>query len=76
MMVNELDTTAEDPELSQICQDSFTNRNISTKPYVVISSELCVVDGVLLRGSRIVIPNKLRNDVFANAHEGHPESIR
>ena len=41
-------------------------------PYRVVASELCQVDGVLLRGDRIVIPVKLRERVVQLGHEGHP----
>ena len=30
---------------------------------------------VLLRGDRLVIPSKLRADVLALAHEGHPGRV-
>lgn len=34
--------------------------------------EFCVCDGILLRGTRIVIPHKLRQRILEAAHEGHP----
>lgn len=40
--------------------------------YRVIASELCELEGVLLRGDRIVVPVSLRNRVLVTAHEGHP----
>ena len=33
--------------------------------------ELCVIGKVVLRGTRIVIPERLRQEVPAIAHEGH-----
>lgn len=39
------------------------------KPYI---SELCEVDGALLRGNRLVIPSSLRDRVIELAHEAHP----
>ncbi|XP_053601232.1 uncharacterized protein K02A2.6-like isoform X1 [Plodia interpunctella] len=40
--------------------------------YKIIQSELCFNDEILLRGTRIVIPNNLRQKVLEAAHEGHP----
>lgn len=40
--------------------------------YRIISSELCDVGGVLLRGDRIVVPAGLRQQVLNIAHDGHP----
>lgn len=39
------------------------------KPYM---NELCSVDGVLLRGNRLVIPTQLQERVISLAHEAHP----
>ena len=42
------------------------------KNYIRIKEELCcTVDGLILRGTRILIPNKLQNRVIDIAHEGH-----
>lgn len=40
--------------------------------YKPFESELCFVGGILLRGTRIVIPVKLREQTLQLAHEGHP----
>lgn len=42
------------------------------KQYVPVCSELCVIGKLILRGTRIVIPSKLRPRVLNLAHEGHP----
>ena len=39
--------------------------------YKLVSTELCVVGNLVLRGNRIVIPGKLRQHVLQLAHEGH-----
>lgn len=39
--------------------------------YQSIKDELCVVGQLLLRGHRIVVPEKLRSQMVALAHEGH-----
>lgn len=36
------------------------------------ASELCFYKDILLRGNRIVIPQRLRRLVLEAAHEGHP----
>lgn len=41
-------------------------------PFRVFETELCFVDKVLLRGNRIVMPEKLRSRTLDLAHEGHP----
>lgn len=40
--------------------------------YKLFETELCYQEGILLRGTRIVIPVKLRQRVLEAAHEGHP----
>lgn len=40
--------------------------------YRIVSSELCDVEGVLLRGDRIVVPVALRQRVLNLPHNGHP----
>lgn len=42
------------------------------KGYKVFENEFCFYGNILLRGNRIVIPNKLRKAVLDAAHEGHP----
>lgn len=41
------------------------------KQYISICSELCVIGKLILRGTRIVIPSKLRLNISALAHDGH-----
>lgn len=38
----------------------------------MIKDELCVNGNVILRGTRILIPEALQKQVLAIAHEGHP----
>ena len=42
-----------------------------SKPCAHIASELCSIGQLILRGTRIVIPKKLRPRVLSLAHEGH-----
>lgn len=51
------------------------NQNIwadSIKHCQTFKEEFCWNEGILLRGTRIVIPYKLRQRVLEAAHEGHP----
>ncbi|XP_054864601.1 uncharacterized protein K02A2.6-like [Amphiprion ocellaris] len=41
------------------------------QPYYNIRAELSVVNGLLLRQNRVVIPNSLREDMLKRLHEGH-----
>lgn len=40
--------------------------------YKIFATELCFSGGILLRNSRIVMPEKLRMQTLDLAHEGHP----
>ena len=42
------------------------------KQYIPVCGELCVIGKLILRGTRIIIPSKLRPRVLSLAHEGHP----
>ena len=44
--------------------------------YMCVKNELCVLGKLVLRGTRIVIPQRLRDDVLHLAHEGHQEIIK
>lgn len=45
-------------------------------PYYEVRSELSVVDGLLLRSERFVIPAKLTAMFVQNAHESNPRSVK
>ena len=44
--------------------------------YQYVSNELNVIGGVILRGTRILIPNALREKVLSLAHEGHQGIVK
>ena len=46
------------------------------RPYQSVSHELCMYDGMVLRGHRLVIPAALRRRVLQLAHEGHQGIVR
>ena len=68
------EASAEDEEFSELrnCIMRGTWRNDQLKQYIPVASELCVIGKLILRGTRIVIPSKLRSRVLTLAHEGHP----
>ena len=41
------------------------------KPYWTYRGELSVLDGLVLKGTRIIIPSSCREDVLDKVHEGH-----
>lgn len=45
------------------------------KPYKAYGTELCVSSEILLRGERIIIPERLRRRTLELAHEGHPGMV-
>ncbi|XP_055605305.1 uncharacterized protein K02A2.6-like [Uranotaenia lowii] len=63
----------EDDLITQVIE-ALNTETTETLPlsYKMISTELCCVNDVLLRGDRIIIPQKLRQRVLQLAHEGHP----
>ncbi|XP_055527539.1 uncharacterized protein K02A2.6-like [Wyeomyia smithii] len=63
----------DDPEIMEVKEalESGMVANIPL-PYKTIASELGIVNNVLLRGDRIVVPTSLRQRILELAHEGHP----
>lgn len=70
--------TLEDPELKQIKQCLQNNQlHKLPKAYRLISNELCITtQDILLRGDRIVLPTKLRQQAISLAHEDHAGMVR
>jgi len=65
--------SADDDELQEVreCIDTGKWDSCTQKLYAAINGELCTIGKLVLRGSRIVIPRKLRPRVLSLAHEGH-----
>lgn len=64
----------EDEELNEV-KRSLSSGNWNdkvTKPYAPFERELCVMEDLLVRGNKLVIPNSLRPRMLELAHEGHP----
>ena len=68
-------------EGDEVCQQLVTYCNTSwpnqaelpalIRPYLPVASELSVVHGLLMRGTRIVIPAVMRREILNKRHEGH-----
>ena len=61
----------DDAELSDLREAIETGRYDKCKPYAPVAGELCVIGYLVLRGTRLVLPEKLRPQALALAHEGH-----
>lgn len=74
-----------DSKIKQVCEETAADRELQTvmdniqgdwpkgscSKYYHVRSELNVVNGLLLRGNRIVIPHSLRKQILQRIHEGH-----
>ena len=60
-------------QVKQFCQKGWPKQHMpdSLKAYHSVSAELSVHNGILMRGSRIVIPPTLRQDMLVKLHGGH-----
>ena len=68
-----MEASKQDKEILKVREGLYNNIwDEEVKNFKIFQNELCFYDGVLLRGTRIVIPRKLRSQVLTAAHEGHP----
>ena len=67
------EASAIDEELCAVkeCLNGKPWDQLAYKRYLPCSSELCNIGQLILRGTGIVIPKKLRPRVLSLAHEGH-----
>ena len=65
------EASGNDEELQNVRDAIQTGNFVKCRAYMAIASELCVVGQLVLRGTRIVLPVKLRPAALALAHEGH-----
>ena len=69
--------TDQDPELQAIKNAMNTGWELpmgsSLKPYYHFREMITEVDGVLVKGSKIIIPRALRPEMLDKIHEGHME---
>lgn len=62
--------TAEDATLQKVMQ-AITRGWSVPAPYSQYVDELSVVDGILFKGSKIVVPQTLQDNMLVRIHEGH-----
>lgn len=68
-----IEYSQQDPEIQMVKEGLLKgNWDEAVKAYKIFQSELCLYEDILLRGTKIVIPLKLRAQVLNAAHEGHP----
>ena len=75
-----VESTAKDNVLQKIIkcikQGKLDQNDVDLKPYKEIFKELTNVEGMVMRGERIVIPRMLRDKTVEIAHEGHQGMVR
>lgn len=72
-MMTIIDASGSDKEINDVKNGVYDKEwHESVKGYKIFENEFCFYGNILLRGTRIVLPQKLRKDVVAAAHEGHP----
>ncbi|KAK3708106.1 hypothetical protein QZH41_008140, partial [Actinostola sp. cb2023] len=64
----------EDEEMGKLreCIQTGKWEGVGCSEYLAVANELCVVGGIVMRGTRMVIPKRLRTTVMTIGHEGHP----
>ncbi|XP_035901959.1 uncharacterized protein K02A2.6 isoform X2 [Anopheles stephensi] len=74
LSLKEIEQASEADEIIQAVRQGLEKDVWSedTSSFKTFSTELCFADKILLRGTRIVIPNLLRERTLHLAHEGHP----
>ena len=65
------EASAVDEELKALREAIKTGRFEKCKAYAPAAGELCVIGQLVLRGTHIVLPTKLRPQAISLAHEGH-----
>ena len=72
------EVSAVDGEMTQLreCIQTGKWESCSNQAYKTVKDELTCLGKLVLRGSRIVIPEKLRQKVIDLAHEGHQGLVK
>ena len=72
-----------DPQLQQLAEQiprpwprRYQDCSTELKPFYRCREELGVVDGVVVRGERLLVPGSLRPRLLAVAHQGHQGMVR
>lgn len=65
--------TAQDAFLQKVIKaitQGWSAHTVPT-PYIQYRDELTILDGIIFKGSRIVVPQVLQNNMLLKIHEGH-----
>ena len=78
LKIQEIEKVSADDEELQVVRGCLASGNWEGAPksYVCVRNELTIIGHVILRGTRIVIPEKLRQRVLRLAHEGHQGIVK
>ena len=78
LKIQEIESASAEDEDLQAVRNCLISGNWekTPKPYVWVRSELTYIGQVILRGTRIVIPNILRKRVLELVHEGHQGVVK
>lgn len=74
MSAEEIEQAAlDDEEMTELRRAIQTGKweGVKCSEYLPVANELCVVGGIVMRATRIVIPKNLRATVLTIGHEGH-----
>ena len=75
MNIKDIEQASRDDEVSKDIKACIMTGNwnkVEYNEYLTVKDKLCAVGDIILRGTRIVIPEKLRAQVLKLGHEGHP----
>lgn len=70
--ISEMSTRDEEVLDAITCLNNDCWNSATTNPYYPFRLKLSNIGSMLLRGSRLIIPQQLRQRVLTLAHEGHP----
>ena len=78
LKIQEIETVSAEDEELQVVRGCLVSGNWEGAPksYVCVRNELTFIGHVILLGTRIVIPEKLRQRVLRLAHEGHQGIVK
>ena len=62
--------TENDRELQRIIRSTADGSDICPKPYVTFIDELTIVNGVILKGQRVIVPENMRAEMLHCGHLG------
>ena len=74
MSAEEIEQAAlDDEEITELRRAIQTGKweGVKCSEYLPVANELCVVGGIVMRATRIVIPKNLRATILTIGHEGH-----